>query len=567
MIPNKSSHVGILLRPRILSMRNIGFSTDANGGLIKFLILGILGAIFWGVIFGVSYKVLIYFQTIEDIGDIISFKLLSMLLLIAFSLLVFSSILTILSKLYLSRDLKLVHSLPVKSHQIFIARWIDSTFESSWMVIVYTLPILIAYGVVFGAGSLFYITMLASLFPLSMIASLSSALLVMLSILIIPANRMKTIIIFIGICLFVVLYIAFRLLKPELLVDPEVFLDALMYLKNIETPQSVLLPSTWIYDALKGSLQGDTEKTLLNLLIAVFGTLSLYGLVVAIADKVYFAGVSKSQSAQTRVFSTSISDKTVFDFLPRPVKAMVIKEIRGFMRDHTQWTQLFLIAALVVIYVYNFKVLPLERSPIKTIYLQNLLAFLNMGLALFVLTAVTARFAYPAVSTEKDAFWIIKTSPLPIRYFLWIKFFIYFVPLLVLTEILIVATNILLSVTPFMMVLSSMTVFFLVPAIVSLGIGLGAAYPDFHAENPIQTVTSYGGLVFMILCAGLIGTVILLEAGPVYSIFMSRIYEKPLSLFTWTWVTGAFTISLFLSVFCVFYPMRFGETRLMARFK
>jgi ABC-2 type transport system permease protein len=147
-------------------------------------------------------------------------------------------------------------------------------------------------------------------------------------------------------------------------------------------------------------------------------------------------------------------------------------------------------------------VLPLEKSPIKTVYLQNLFSFLNMGLALFVLTAVSARFAYPAVSQEREAFWLVKSSPLSLKSFLWIKFFVYYFPLLILTEVLIVLTNILLSVTPFMMALSTITVFFLVPGIVAMGIGFGAAYPDFKAENPSQTVTSFGGLVFMIMCAG-----------------------------------------------------------------
>ena len=39
-------------------------------------------------------------------------------------------------------------------------------------------------------------------------------------------------------------------------------------------------------------------------------------------------------------------------------------------------------------------------------------------------------------------------------------------------------------------------------AISLLLIGLGAAYPDFKAENPTQTVTSFGGLIFMMVCAG-----------------------------------------------------------------
>jgi len=38
------------------------------------------------------------------------------------------------------------------------------------------------------------------------------------------------------------------------------------------------------------------------------------------------------------------------------------------------------------------------------------------------------------------------------------------------------------------MILSIVTIFFLVPGIVAMGIGLGAAYPDFKAENPTQTV-------------------------------------------------------------------------------
>jgi ABC-2 type transport system permease protein len=244
------------------------------------------------------------------------------------------------------------------------------------------------------------------------------------------------------------------------------------------------------------------------------------------------------------------------------VRAFTVKEIKTFLRDQTQWTQLFLIAALLVIYIYNFDALPLEKSPIRTVYLQNVFAFLNMGLALFVLTAVAARFAYPAVSLEKEAFWLVKSSPLSIRNFLLIKFFIYCLPLLVLTETLIVGTNLLLKVTPFMMALSTVTVFFLVPGIVAMGIGLGAAYPDFKAENPAQTASSFGGLVFMLACAVYITAVILLQAGPVYRLFMADLHGKPLSAIVWFWVVAAFGAAFTLSILAVILPLRFGEKQL-----
>jgi ABC-2 type transport system permease protein len=112
------------------------------------------------------------------------------------------------------------------------------------------------------------------------------------------------------------------------------------------------------------------------------------------------------------------------------------------------------------------------------------------------------------------------------------------------------------------MALSSATVFCLVPGIVAIGIGLGAAYPDFKAENPTQTVTSFGGLVFMITCAGLIAAVILLEAGPVYRIFMADMHGRPLPMYVWVWTAGAFALALVLSVAAVTVPLRFGLRRL-----
>jgi ABC-2 type transport system permease protein len=194
--------------------------------------------------------------------------------------------------------------------------------------------------------------------------------------------------------------------------------------------------------------------------------------------------------------------------------------------------------------------------------LQNIFSFLNMGLATFVLTAVAARFVYPAVSFEGEAFWIVRAAPISIRTFLWVKFAVYYFPLLILAEILIVSSNILLQVTPFMMALSVVTVFLMVPGVVALGVGLGAAYPDFQSENPAQSVTSFGGLLFMILAAGFIAAVIVLEAGPVYAVFMAGFHGRNLSGLQWLWLVVSFSGVVFLCILAVILPMRLGERRL-----
>jgi len=562
----KMNEVLTLLKPRVWPLKRRGLSRANGNSRARFLLLGAIGLLFWCGIFAVSWRVLVYFKGIEDIGDILGYKLLSMMLVVSFALLLFSSILTSLSKLYLSRDLLLVHSMPVSSYKIFVSRWIDSTVDSAWMVIIYTLPVFASYGIVYQTGVFYYVNTMISMTCLAVIASAISTLMVMAAVIFIPASRMKSVFILIGILFFVVIYLAIRLSQPELLVDPEVFDTVLVYITSLQTPSSPFLPSSWTYDSIRSALSGSISASLFFTALS----LSFAGMIVIamifLSDAIYFKGFSKTQNAPPRLFKNSVVSDKIFNFLSGPVKSFTVKEIKTFLRDQTQWTQIFLIAALVVIYVYNFKVLPLEKSPIKTVYLQNLFSFLNMGLALFVLTAVTARFAYPAVSLEKEAFWLVKTSPLSIRTFLWIKFFIYYLPLLVLTEVLIVATNILLQVTPFMMTLSILTVFFIVPGIVAMGVGLGAAYPDFKAENPTQTITSFGGLVFMIACAGYIGLVVILEAGPVYNLFMADIGNQIITLSAWIWIIGSFSLVLILSLLAISLPMRFGEKRLSGLF-
>jgi len=551
-----------LIRPRLLSFKNSG---GANGKRGRLALFGAFGSLFWIGIFVVTYRVLSYFHGVKGFGDILAYKLLSMVIMTFFSLLIFSSILTVLSKLYLSKDLLLVHSLPVSAETIFMARWIESTADSAWMVVIYTIPVFLSYGIVYEAGFIFYANIILSLIPLCISASAVSALLVMLAVMIVPASRVRSIFVFFGLFALIVLYVTFRMLRPERLVDPDAFTSVMAYLQSLSTPASPLLPTTWAFDSLKASLTGQPYRVLFHNALAWSFAGFIIFVELMVARAVYYNGFSKTQAAMVRLYETQGQFLyRVFSFMKGPSRAFVIKEFKTFWRDQTQWSQIFLIAALIVIYLYNFSALPLDKSPVKTIYLQNLFSFLNMALAAFVLTAITARFAFPSVSIEGSSFWIVRSSPIKISTLLWIKFSIYFLPLMILSEILIVATNLLLNVTPFMMVLSVITLLLMTPGIISLGIGLGAAYPDFASENPAQTVTGFGGLMFMIYSAGFIGVVTILQAGPVYSIFMAGIRNDPISFYQWIWIVFSFVIVAVVCWLALVLPMKFGILRLSA---
>ncbi len=554
-----------LVKPRLWPMVHRRRSAGTRRRMRLALITAVAASLWFGI-FLVALRVLAHFATIEEIGPLLNLKLLNMLLVTSLALLIFSDILTALSKLYLARDLPLVHALPVPAHRIYLARWMEICFDGSWMVVAFTLPVFLAYGIVFGQGFTYIAVLVAAFLPLALMAASLSSLLVMGAVIVIPANRMKNIFVLLGLLAFVAVYLALRMARPEQLVDPEVFESVLAYVAALQTPAAPWLPSTWAFNALHAALEGDPGRGLADLALLWSGTLTLVFISLLTADVLYFRGYSRTQTGAVRNRRVSSANRQRrFYAWSGPVRALLDKEIRTFWRDQTQWSQIFLILALVVIYVYNFKVLPLEKSPLPTVYLQNLLAFLNMGLALFVLTAVTARFAFPAVCTEREAFWTVKVAPISIRAFLWIKFGIYYLPLLVLTETLIVVTNILLNVTPFMMGLSVLTIFSMVPGIVALGIGLGALNPNFRTENPAQAVTGFDGLLFMLFSTAFIGAVLTLQAGPVYHYFMAQLRGRPLPPHWPLWATTAGLIGLTLCILAAYVPMRLGQRRLEQR--
>jgi ABC-2 type transport system permease protein len=557
--------VWTLLAPRLLSAR----PSVQNNRRSRFFFFFFIGLIFWTGAFLIFYRVLTYFQSVQDFGDILAMKLLSMMIITFFTLLLFSSIINSLSHLYLSRDLSLLHSLPVSVVDIFRSRWLVSAFDSSWMVVAFSLPVFLSYGLVYHAGIFYYLITFTAIVCMCMIASALSSMVVLLGAAILPAGKIRTLFVILGVLLAVLLVVVLRLIQPEQLVNPDSFASVVLYLNSVQALNLPYLPTTWITDTVRFALKSEWSSSGLNLALSTSFVLFLLFINETTAGIIYFRGFSRAQTTPKRLFKpVTLGGKSwevLLNFLSRPARAFAVKELRSFFRDSTQWPQLFLICALIVIYLYNFSVLPLDRAPIKTIYLQNVFSFLNVGLSAFVLSAIAARFVFPAVSMEGEAFWIIQSAPVSMKTFLWIKFFLYYLPLLLLTETLIVASNILLRVTPFMMFLSVLTIFFLVPAIVALAVGLGARYPDFKSENPAMSATSFGGVLFMLLSFSLIASVIILEAGPVYRIFMAELHGQALSVKQIIRLALSFSFALFLCIFAVFYPMKLGENNLLKR--
>ncbi len=560
--------LALLLKPGLQGFKN-RLSRTHGAGVKKPLFMGGLGIFFGLVLFVLSSRVLVYFQSVEMIGDLLAKELLSMVFLTFFSLLIFSNIITALSTMYLSRDLEFCHSAPVPVETLFTARAFSTFLNSSWMAVIFAIPILGAYGYVYTPGFGFYGSLFHLIIAMGLIASALGIFVTMVLVHIFPAQRTRDVILLLSILMVVGLYLLFRFLRPEKLVDPDTALSLMHYMSALKTPDSPYLPSHWITEVLWGRLTGGAKAGEGFYLAVTWSTaLALVVINIWTAGFIYADGFSKAQEAKKRL----MGGKRILDFLIRVVTkpfkpdlaVVMAKDIRVFFRDNTQWSQLLLLFALVVVYVYNFKVLPLEKSPLPLDFLQNGLAFLNMGLAGFVLAAVGVRFVFTAVSAEGAAFWILRSSPMKLKRYLWGKYVFFLVPMLFLGMVLIVVTNDFLQVTRFMMLLSSGTMFLMVFGIVSLGIGFGAMYPRFDHENIGQVATGFGGLLYMMVSALFIGAVVVLEAGPVYLLFMSQIRGRPISTVEHIYMVVSFAGVLVLTGAAIKKPMQLGLRALAA---
>jgi ABC-2 type transport system permease protein len=238
------------------------------------------------------------------------------------------------------------------------------------------------------------------------------------------------------------------------------------------------------------------------------------------------------------------------------LRAMLGKEVRTIGRDLAQWSQLFLMGALLFIYLYNIRMLPLGGDARAT-----LVAYANLGMAGFVLAAICLRFAYPSVSAEGKAFWMVQTAPVSYGQFLRVKVFVYAAPLTLLSLLLTAFANVLLDANPVVWTFTLIGASLLPVTLVSLGVAAGALTPNFNAENPLQVGLSLGGFAYMAVSMGYVGTMMMLMARPVMRYFMVRVIGTGDGQ-GWIAVTMPIVIALTLSVALSVVPMRAAERRL-----
>ncbi|HYT65961.1 MAG TPA: hypothetical protein VEL51_06060 [Vicinamibacterales bacterium] len=547
-----------LLLPSLWASRNRARRRERGDGT-RAAFFGIVGLGVAGAIFSGAFWLTVQLGGFADFGDYLLRLGLSWLFLSFLSFLAFSGIVTALSTFFLSDDLRLLLAAPVSARRLFHARFARTVGLSSWMVVVFIVPVLAGVGVGHCAPWSYYWLSVLAVIPFVAIPVAIGTAVTLLLVNIFPARRARDILMLMGLLFAGSLVVLLRMIQPEQLLRVESLPDITDFFATLQSPITPLLPSFWAAEAVFASLQGHVDA--LHMAALWTTACGLVVLVAAANERWHFTGFSKAQEARKTRF-------TRFEMLTRAARLMpmspirrhiLVKDLKIFLRDVSQWSQLLLLLALVLVYLYNFRVLDLDRNPYMSGMIKNVYAFVNLAMAGLVMSTVCARFVFPAVSAEGAAFWIIRTAPVSLRAFLWSKFWTGFVPVFLLTELLTIAANHFLGVAPFLRVVSAAAVFFMSLALVGLATGLGARYPRFNADNPSQVAGSYGGVAFMII-AVLFMILLIIFVGWPASMFLWYSANPRLILPAQTALLGAasFLAALVLSLSTWWFGMRSG---------
>lgn len=446
-------------------------------------------------------------------------QLIHTLFLSFFGLLALSSLSASIAGFYMSREIPMLVTAPVSPTAFILQRFWLVFIQSSWMIVIFGAPPFFAYGSRLGLGKDFIIAWFPVFILLIVIPVLLGCTLAMLLMKLLPVSRVNQAVSFISLAVAASVIILFRMSRPERLFMDVPTEEVMDFVTAMTVPESPFMPTSWATSAVVNlSTHGSGDVYLLNILymVAAAGVLTLlFLLVFKLFYRSSLAAVDEGQVRKSRKKETAL--ERVGERFHPVVGSYLARDILLFARDPSRWTQLFLLGALVVLYIYNA-----YSFPLGGMFYRNLVAFLNLAVSGFVLSALCVRFVYPSVSLEGRSLWVTMSSPVPMKRFFLSKYLFAALPLSVISLLLTVVTNMVMGVRGTMMYLFTAASLVMALSLTGLSLGMGAIYPKFDFENEAQIAASSGGVASMILSLGYVGLMVVFLASPVYRFFAHR---------------------------------------------
>jgi ABC-2 type transport system permease protein len=508
--------IGNLIGVKLRMVR--GSLRSAQDGRFRGPIFLVLSIVFWIMLFRGSLWLVSQAITIEPVGELLIQKLLSIAFLVFFGLLVFSNIVTAFTTFYLADDLQFLMSKPIPRDSLFASRFIESLAQSSWVVVLFGTPVFIAAGVGANASWEYYVSLAAVLVPFVALPTAAATLISLFVTNILKANRTRDAMLFFGLVAFSVLFIMVRALRPERLLNPDSFESIGEMLSLLSAPTSAYLPSDWCMNVVIPTLFSTGSPDWWALAMLYSTPMALFFVSAWWHRHWYERGYSKTQEGRHGASLLQIvrdwllqrtselrgdldENLAKLDRAGKKVvsalQVLIKKDQKIFLRDASQWSQLLVVVAIIVIYLVNYKYFEIAAD--ERLFGDVGLFFFNLAACGFVVVALSGRFLFPTVSIEGRSFWLILQAPISLEKFLVGKWIGAMLPVVVVGQLLIWASNLLVVQNWFLMLIASLLTLVISIGVAAMAVGLGAVYPQFHNPNAAKIASSFGAVIYMIL--------------------------------------------------------------------
>lgn len=499
-----------------------------------------------------------------DVFNAILHKGYSLIFMLIFFMQIVNGFVISLNTYYQSKDLEILFTSPVSRTSMFFSRLIETHIKASWMLVIFGIPLLLSSGLIYQAGPFYYLYSLLLFAAFSTIpVNIGIGVTILLST-IFHVRSLRRILISTGVIAVILLVTLLRIFRPERFVNPELFANLTLFISEIKAPSFILLPNRWLADSIFGFLTKTSDSNTFIFISLLFLTSYITALLLQIAFKRYHyngwallqggGAVLKRKERRGISHARGIRILKYFEPLIRVFdiqsRMLIKKELIYQIRDIKNIHQLLILFSLIIVYLFSIASLPLNWEEYG-VQLRYIVSFFNLGLILIIIASLCARVVYPAIVSEGASFWIIKTSPVTARRYVWTKLLYFFILISFISLILTAFSSLFIHIESLLFAEVIITVLLLSLSLVSMAVAFGIydLKPALNEELKEQTKT--GSPLLMILSIVLIFFTLAIEVAPIFLYFLKESAQITFSYRVWGIMAALFLVLFVINMVVV----------------
>ena len=436
---------------------------------------------------------------------------------------------------------------------------------------------IVAYGLARDAGLLFYGKVFLLFLPFTIIPAAIGALVILVVTRYLHRRVFKWALFGMGALALVACVIFVRPINAQDLQESQMIGALDQILRNSRFTRYPLLPSSWVAQSMIAWGEGWAWKGTFFFLVILSNALMAGVICVAASGRIFYDGWSRNHSQGSFKLGIEMLDQKIsmpkswllepaLRLIPRLdscTRALIVKDIRCFWRDTSQWSQFVIFFGLLGLYVINLRNVTYDWHNEQW---AVFIAFLNLGASSMTLGTLTTRFVFPQFSLEGKRLWIVGMVPFGLKRVLLQKFWLSSVVAIIITVSLTLVSCLMLHVPLWLTLLFSATGVLMSFALCGIAVGIGALFPNFgsgstanrHDDNPAKIVSGFGGTFCFVLSLVYIAIVISIEAAPMWL----QIYGGVLRRDQQPWaMVGAWLVVSLISLLATTLPMQLALKR------